>query len=70
MTTNIDGTLCDECRKLVGAGRTTKPHANLTLKEAKPFSSMLGPADETYYICQTCGREWLYETGSYGVGWV
>jgi hypothetical protein len=70
MSKSKDEALCNECKKLIGAGRSTKPHPNLILRNTNPFSSMLGPADEAYYTCQTCGHEWLHETGSYGTGWV
>lgn len=62
--------LCEECEKLVGASRGTKPHKNLDYVDGRNVSSMMGPADEAYYRCRECGHEWLHETGSYGMGWV
>ena len=62
--------MCDDCQKLVGASRGTKPHSNLEYLDGKLVSSMMGPADEAYYHCRKCGHEWLHETGSYGMGWV
>jgi len=62
--------MCPECCALVGASRSTRPHTNLILQEKVEFSSMLGPADETYYKCRICENQWLHETGSQGMGWV
>jgi hypothetical protein len=71
MSTEADvAAMCADCKKLVRAGRSTKPHSNLECTEFKAVSSMLGPADETYYKCRACGHEWLHETGSQGMGWV
>lgn len=62
--------MCADCNALVGASRSTKPHANLQYKDGRKVSSMMGPADEAYYRCKVCGHEWLHETGSCGMGWV
>jgi hypothetical protein len=62
--------MCQDCKKLVGAGRYAEPHEKLEYVSDKQVSSMLGRADETYYRCRTCGHEWLHETGSYGMGWM
>lgn len=61
---------CDDCAGLVGASRHTTPHENLLVTDHKPFKSMYGSVDETYYTCKVCGKDWLRETGSYGQGWV
>ena len=62
--------MCDDCKDLIGASRSTKPHANLEYKDGRKVSSMMGAADEAYYRCKVCGHEWLHETGSCGMGWV
>lgn len=62
--------MCADCSALVGASRSTKPHANLEYKDGRRVSSMMGAADEAYYRCKVCGQEWLHETGSCGMGWV
>lgn len=62
--------MCDDCKKLVGASRKTRPHGNLTLKETRDCPSMMGSVDERYYVCSECGHEWMRETGTYGVGWL
>ena len=62
--------LCENCKVLVGAKRYTKPHDSLSVTDHKRFSSALGPADETHYRCNVCGHDWLYESGSQGMGWV
>jgi len=31
---------------------------------------MMGATGVAYYRCKVCGHEWLYETGSCGMGWV
>jgi hypothetical protein len=62
--------MCEDCKRLIRAGRYTEPHAALVETKRQSFSSMLGPADETYYRCSTCGHKWLHETGSQGMGWV
>ncbi len=61
---------CEDCEKLVGAGRHTPAHKNLIQTDYKPVSSMFGSVDEYYYKCAACGETWLHETGSYGQGWV
>ena len=61
---------CADCQALVGASRGTRPHAQLEKRDFRAVSSMLGPADETYYKCKVCGQSWLYETGSQGFGWI
>ncbi len=63
-------TMCDDCQRLVGAGRRTGPHSKLVFTDGKKVSSMMGAADEAYFRCKTCGQEWLHETGSCGMGWV
>ena len=62
--------LCDDCKKLVGAGRHTPAHENLVQTKFVKVSSALGPSDERYYTCDSCGHEWLHETGSQGFGWI
>lgn len=62
--------MCEPCKLLVGAHRHTKGHDRLAYTDGKMFSSAMGPADESYYVCRTCGQRWLKETGSYGMGWV
>ena len=62
--------MCDDCKALLGASRSTKPHANLESNDGRKVSSVMGPADEAYYRCKACGHEWLHETGSCGMGWV
>lgn len=62
--------LCVDCKGLVGAGRSIRPHANLELTSSRACSSMMGAADEDYYRCKVCGATWLHETGSCGMGWV
>lgn len=62
--------MCADCDALVGASRSTRPHANLEHRDSLRGSSMMGPADEAYYRCKVCGHEWLHETGSCGMGWV
>lgn len=62
--------VCEDCMKLVGAGRFTEPHSKLLHLSDRKVSSMLGRADETYYCCRVCDHEWLHETGSQGMGWV
>jgi len=61
---------CEECKKLFGAGRSTKSHANLELIELNEVSSIQGNADEHYYRCRKCGYELMHETGNCGMGWV
>jgi len=51
--------MCDDCKALVGASRSTKPHENLEYKNGRQVSSMMGAADEAYYRCRVCGHEWL-----------
>lgn len=62
--------MCDDCKKLVGAGRSSKPHANLVYVGGKNVSSIMGASDEANYYCKVCGFNWLHETGSCGMGWV
>ncbi len=63
--------ICDECKELLGLGRrSASRHSNLECTEIKPCSSMFGSVNETYYTCRTCGHKWLYESGSYGYGWI
>ena len=62
--------MCADCDALVGASRSTKPHASLGHPDSRKVSSMMGAADEAYYRCKVCGHEWLHETGSCGMGWV
>ena len=62
--------MCADCDALVGASRSTRPHANLEHQDSRKVSSMMGDADEAYYRCKVCGHEWLHETGSCGMGWV
>lgn len=62
--------MCVDCDALVGASRSTRPHANLVHQDSRKASSMMGAADESYYRCQVCGHEWLHVTGSCGMGWV
>jgi hypothetical protein len=64
-----DRQLCEPCSLLVGASRHTQGHPQLSYEDGKMCSSMMGPADESYYRCRTCGQHWLRETGSYGMGW-
>lgn len=71
MTTQTNSQqMCSDCKSLIGASRSTKPHANLEFTDSKKVSSMMGAADEAYYRCKVCGHEWLHETGSCGMGWV
>jgi len=56
--------LCDDCQNFVGKSRDTKPHAGLVYTGGK------SAANATYYTCRNCQHEWLYETGSGGMGWV
>ena len=62
--------MCEDCKKLVGAGRYSEPHFHLVHKGEMRVSSIMGAADETYYVCEVCGYKWLHETGSCGMGWV
>jgi len=59
---------CLECKSLVG--RRVQPHSFLKLTDSRRVSSAMGPADEAYYKCSQCGRQWLHETGSCGFGWI
>ena len=52
--------MCDDCKALIGASRSTKPHANLEYKDGRKVLSMMGAADEAYYRCKVCGHEWLH----------
>ncbi len=61
--------LCNDCKKLVGAGRHADPHAHLVCTKKVRVPSIMGAADEAWYLCNTCGHEWLHETGSAGLGW-
>jgi hypothetical protein len=67
---NIKKELCAACAGLEGADRHTEPHQKMKEVNSRRCSSMMGPADETYYVCLTCGQEWLHETGSCGMGWI
>ena len=64
--------MCEDCKALVEAPRSTKPHANLEYLEleGKRFSSPMGAADEAYYVCKVCKTRWTHETGSCGMGWI
>lgn len=62
--------ICQECNELEGGGRHTPPHKNLMHKDSKRVSSIMGAADEDYYVCRTCGHKWMHETGSCGMGWI
>ena len=48
--------MCDDCKALIGASRSTKPHANLEYKDGRKVLSMMGAADEAYYGCKGCGH--------------
>lgn len=61
---------CEDCKRLRHAGRSTRPHANLERLSFRSVSSPLGAADEAEYRCRVCGKTWLHETGSMGMGWV
>ncbi len=64
MENDIDKEMCDDCKRLVGAGRRTEPLKYLVLKKGKAVSSIMGAADEDYYVCRVCRHEWLHEIGS------
>jgi hypothetical protein len=61
---------CKDCKRLIGAGKYTKPHKNLRLQDSLKFSSITGAADEANYKCIVCEKKWLHETGSCGMGWL
>lgn len=63
-------TMCDDCKRLVGAHRHIQPHRNLVSTDVKEFNSMFGSVDEHYYECGVCHTKWMRETGSYGQGWM
>lgn len=62
--------LCDDCQKLVGKGRYTPPHNNLVQTDFKEVKSMFGSANEYYYKCKVCSKNWMHERGSSGEGWM
>lgn len=62
--------LCEDCKNLVGKQRYTPPHGNLVRSSFKEVKSMFGNVDEHYYVCNTCSKTWLHETGTYGEGWI
>jgi rubrerythrin len=61
---------CEDCQRLRGARRSTRPHKNLESLQSQNVSSPMGAADENHYRCRVCGKTWLHETGSMGFGWV
>ena len=63
-------TMCDDCKRLVGAHRHAQPHSNLVSTDFKEINSMFGSVNEHYYECRVCHRKWMHETGSYGQGWM
>jgi len=69
MSENKNAELCEDCQHLVGASGYVKPHPKLEYLSGERMSSPMGSADESYYRCRACGREWLRETGSCGMGW-
>jgi hypothetical protein len=70
----MDNNMCKDCKHLSEEGsRRTLPHKNLGTdpkRQSKRIKSAMGSADEDYYICRKCGKEWLHETGNMGMGWV
>ena len=70
----MENNMCEDCRCLVEKGnRHTLPHKNLKPdpeRQSKRTNSAMGSADEEYYVCTICGKEWLHETGNMGMGWV
>jgi hypothetical protein len=66
----MSNAMCNECKKLVGAGRHVSPHTNLVQTGFKKCSSAMGSADETHYRCSICEHKWIHETGSQGYGWI
>jgi hypothetical protein len=71
MATPAKGGMCPACEAQRSKGKYAPPHEQLrTVGEPRRFSSAMGAADEKYYKCETCGHDWLHETGSAGMGWV
>ena len=65
-----DFEMCQECARLIGADRHTKPHTNLVADGSKQeFAGYGVRADEQRYVCTTCGQQWMHETGNSGRGW-
>lgn len=66
--------MCDDCWRLVDTGtkgRNVPPHARLErVGEFRRFGGSGMVADEQDYRCTACGKEWMHETGSSGMGWV
>lgn len=62
--------LCDDCKELVGKKRYTPPHKNLKQTSFKEVKSQFGNVDEYSYSCNKCGKEWFFEGGKYGEGWM
>jgi hypothetical protein len=61
---------CDDCRGLVGAGRSVGPHKNLKRVSSHGGANPGGTVYDDRYECTACGKEWLHETGSGGFGWI
>lgn len=62
--------MCEECQKLLGAGRKTPPHGDLVAGEFREVRAGGMRADEQDYECRRCGRKWMHETGNHGEGWI
>lgn len=61
---------CEKCKLHASADKHTRPHSDLVAQERRPMKSMFGNVDEADYVCKICGKEWMWETGSYGYGWL
>ena len=61
--------MCGDCEQHVGANRDMRPHGNLLRTGSMLVSYVVGTVEEQYYRCDSCGREWLNETGLLGLGW-
>jgi transposase-like protein len=62
--------MCEDCQRHVGAGRGAHPHGNLLRTGSMLVSYVIGTVEEEYYCCDDCGRQWLHEAGSVGMGWM
>ncbi|MDM1072120.1 hypothetical protein HX001_06375 [Empedobacter brevis] len=65
-----DVIICSECKSLIGKRRYTPPHKYLKESNFKEVKSMFGNVDEYLYECTKCSTKWLFETSSYGEGWI
>ena len=61
---------CQECIQQ-DKNKRAKLHKNLIMtKDISWVNCAMGSVGETYYQCETCGSEWMHETGNLGSGWI